>query len=199
MPKILSIIAPNGYQDKEYEDSKKALEKKGHKVITTSAKQTANGKLGGTTQVDILLNDVNPEDYDAVLFVGGPGCYEYQTNQKALSLAKDFFSANKITAAICAAPSILAKAGILEGRTITSHPCEKDYLSSLPLTYTGKSVQVDLPIITADGPDSAKKFGKAIAKALKYSPTPPSPSSKSPATKSASAKTGPATPRAALS
>lgn len=167
MSKILSIIASDGYQDVEYLDSKKALENKGHTVVTASTVNEAKGKLGGTVKVDILLKDVNPADYDAVMFIGGPGSYQYMDDKLAHSIAKAFFNAGKITAAICAAPSILANAGILASKTVTSHPCETDNIKSKGITHTGKSVEVDLPIITADGPGSAKKFGETIAKYLK--------------------------------
>lgn len=166
MSKILSIIASDGYQDVEYLDSKKALEDHGHTVITASTTNEAKGKLGGTVKVDILLKDVNPDDYNAVMFIGGPGSYQYMDDPLAHVIAKAFFAAGKITAAICAAPSILANAGILNGKTVTSHPCEADNIKTKGITHTGKSVEVDLPIITADGPDSAKKFGETIAKAL---------------------------------
>jgi protease I len=167
MAKILSIIAPQDYQEQEYADSKTALEKKGHEVITASSQPLATGKLGGQTKIDVLISDINPEEYDAIAFIGGPGCYQFFENKRLHEIAKNFYDSGKPTAAICAAPIILANAGLLQGKKATCWKGEGQNLQSKGAVYTGKSVQTDGNIITADGPSSAKKFGKVIAKALK--------------------------------
>ncbi len=167
MAKILSIIAPQDYQDKEYEDSKSALEKKGHTVITASSTKEAHGKFGGIVQADILIKDANPDDYDAIALIGGPGCYQFFQSPILHTLAKSFFEAGKPTGAICAAPMILAHAGLLRDKKATCWEGEGTNLQNLGAIYTGKSVQIDENLITAAGPASAKKFGKLISKALK--------------------------------
>ncbi len=166
MAKILSIISPEGYQDIEYNDSKVALESRGHTVITASTVQEAHGKYGGTVSVDVLLKDVDPADYDAILFVGGPGCHQYFDDPTAHSLAKSFLDGGKLTTAICAAPSILANAGLLEGVKSTCFQGQAENLKEKGAEYTGSPVEKDGLIITADGPDSATAFGQAIAEAL---------------------------------
>jgi protease I len=166
MAKILSIIAPNSYQDFEYNDSKQALESKDHIVITASTVNEAHGKYGGIKKVDILLSQVRPEDYDAILFVGGPGSHIYFDDPLAHKLATKFVNSKKITAAICAAPSILANADLLSGIEATCFPDQVANIKSKGAIYTGKSVQKDGLIITADGPESATEFGEKIAEAL---------------------------------
>jgi len=166
MAKILSVIAPNGYQDIEYNDSKQALESKGHIVITASTVNEAHGKFGGKKKADILLSEVKPKDYDAILFVGGPGSHDYFDDPLAHKLAKEFLNTKKLTTAICAAPSILANAGLLKGIEATCFPGQIANIKSKGAIYTGKSVQKDGLIITADGPDSATEFGEKIAEAL---------------------------------
>ena len=167
MAKILSVIAPEGFQDKEYGDSKTALEKAGHKVITASNTGTAHGKFGGEVDVDIMLSDARPEDYDAIIFIGGPGSFEYFDDPDALNLAQDFYNAGKLTTAICAAPAILANAGVLEDVKATCWEGESDTLIENGADYTGNPIEVDGLIITADGPMSATKFGETIADNLK--------------------------------
>ena len=166
MAKILSIIGSEGYQDKEHADSKDALEKAGHDVVTCSTSEEAHGKFGGIEKVDILLKDVNPIDYDAILFVGGGGCMEYFDDLVAHSLAKKFLSLGKLVTAICAAPSILANAGLLKGVTCTCFPSQAENLKVKGANYTGGHVEKDGQFITADGPDSATVFGEEIAKFL---------------------------------
>jgi protease I len=167
MAKILSIIAPEGFQDKEYGDSKAALEKAGHKVITASTTPVAYGKFGSKVKTDVILSDINPDDYDVIMFIGGPGCFEYFDDPTALKLARDFYNSGKLTTAICAAPSILANAGVLKGKKATCWEGESDTLISKGADYTGKDVEIDGKVITGDGPMSATKFGKTIAENLK--------------------------------
>ena len=165
--KILVVIAANGYQDTEYGTPKNILEKAGYEVVTTSTKEIAKGVVGGKTTVDILMDNVNPADYAAVVFIGGPGSHDYFDYEPALKLAKDFYNSGKLTTAICAAPSILANAGILQGKTVTAFPDEAGNIKSKGAAYTGKSVEQDGMIITGNGPSAAKAFGEKIVEALK--------------------------------
>ena len=167
MARILSIIAPTDFQDKEYGDSKAALEKAGHTVMTASTELIAHGKFGAHVNVDFYLYDVNPNEFDAVMFIGGPGCFEYFDDPTVLKLARDFYKSGKLTTAICAAPSILANAGILKGKKATCWEGESDTLIAKGAEYTGKDIEVDGSVITGDGPMSATKFGKTIAEKLK--------------------------------
>lgn len=166
MSKVLSVISSIDFQDKEYEDSKNAIESAGHEIITASSTNVANGKFGAQVEADVLLNDVNADDYDAVMFIGGPGSEEYFDDPTALNLAQDFFNASKLTTAICAAPAILANAGVLDGKNATCWAGVSEMLTDSGANYTGKDVEVDGLIITGDGPMSATKFGKAIANSL---------------------------------
>ena len=166
MAKILSIIAPEGYQDIEYDKSRAALEAKGHTIITASTVDEAHGAYGGTQKADVLLKDVNVDDYDVILFVGGLGCHGYFDDATAHRLAKAFYDSKKLTTAICAAPSILANAGLLDGVTATCFSSQADNLKSKGANYTGNPVEQDGLIITADGPGSATAFGEKIAEAL---------------------------------
>ncbi|MBU0577265.1 DJ-1/PfpI family protein [Patescibacteria group bacterium] len=167
MAKILSVIAHQDFQDKEYGDSKAALEAAGHKVVTASTTNTAHGKFGAEVEVDVMLADASSDDYDAIIFIGGPGSFEYFDDPTALNLAQDFYNAGKLTTAICAAPSILANAGLLEGVTVTGWSGGADNLKEKGANYTGGNVEVDGQIITGDGPMSATTFGEAIAENLK--------------------------------
>lgn len=161
------VIAPEGYQDIEYETPKKIFLAKGHEVITTSTKEIAQGSMGGLTKVDLLLNAVDFNDYDTVVFIGGPGSHVYFTDQKALKLAQEFYNSGKITAAICAAPSILANAGILSGKIATCFEGQSQNLLKNGAKYSGKPIEQDKTIITANGPASAQLFGQKIVEALK--------------------------------
>lgn len=165
--KVVMIIAFEGFRDEEYAEPKKVLEKAGIEVTTASSKVgIARGKLGMSTKVDISLKEVNVPDYDAIIFIGGPGCYNYFNDPLAQGIAKEAVKEMKILAAICAAPSILANAGLLKGVKATCYPGEASNLKNKGAHYSPSGLEVDGKIITADGPAHAKQFGEAIVKAL---------------------------------
>lgn len=166
MFKILIFIAENGFQNKEYGDTKAVLEKHGHETKTISTSYSAKDKLGSTVKVDLLLNETSEKGYDAIAFIGGPGSYDYFHNQKCHELAQDFFIANKIVAAICAAPSIIANAGILKNKKATCFSSEIENLKNQGGVYTANHNEIDGKIITADGPMAAEQFGEDINQVL---------------------------------
>ncbi len=169
MPKkILMVIAKDGFRDEEYFEPKKVFEENNLEVITASSeKGKCKGKLGGEADADISLQEAESKDYDAIVFVGGPGAEEYFQNDQALKLAREFARTTKITAAICIAPVILANAGILAGKKATVHESGAEQITSQGAEYTKKDVQTDSNIITASGPAAAKSFGQTIVSCLK--------------------------------
>ena len=167
MAKILMIVAPEGFRDEECFEPKKVFEQNEAEVaIASKGVKEAKGKLGKSIKVDLDISEVEVADYDAVVFVGGPGAAEYFDDANALDIAKDAFEQGKVVAAICIAPSILANAGILAGKSATSYPSEKENLKAKGSVYTGEPVTVDGRIVTANGPAAAKDFGKMVLDAL---------------------------------
>jgi len=167
MAKALMVIAFQRFRDEEYAVPKKVLESANIQVTTASTQiGTATGKLGMKAKTDITLKDVKVPDYDAIIFVGGPGSYDYFDDPAAQGIAKEAVTQNKVLGAICASVSILANAGLLKGKTATCFSGEGPNLKSKGANYTGKGLEVDGKIITADGPAHAKQFGEAIVKAL---------------------------------
>lgn len=170
--KIAMIIAFKNFRDEEYFVPKEILEKAGAKINTASNKMgTAVGSDGGEVDIDLLVSEINPADFDAVIFVGGPGCLESLDNEDSYKLAEKTISQNKILASICISPTILAKAGVLKGKqaTVWSNPLDKSPIKTLKenkAVYQDKSVVIDGKIITANGPAAAREFGEKIIKGL---------------------------------
>lgn len=169
--KALFVIAPKNFRDEELFDTKSVLESKGiQTTIASTSKASARGMLGGTASPQLLISEVNSRDYAAIVFVGGTGVEEYALYEKSdvLALAKKFASGGKIIAAICIAPRILARAGLLEGKKATGFQDAETVrlLKEGGAQYTGKSVEQDGKIITATGPSAARVFGEKIVAAL---------------------------------
>jgi protease I len=169
--KALLIIAPNDFEDIEFLHTKEELEKAKVRIIVASTKkEIATGMQGTRVKVDIALDEVNVTEFDAIIFIGGLGACPYYTDDKALSLATEAFRYGKIVCAICVAPLILSKAGVLKGRHATVYDLKIKELTQLlteeGAVYTEKQVVVDGNIITANGPASAREFGRTIAREL---------------------------------
>ena len=170
---IVMIIAFRNFRDAEYFVPKEILEEAGAEVKTVSnQKGIAIGADGGEVEVDLLINELNPAEFDGVVFIGGPGAIQYLDNENSYKVAQETVSQNKILASICVSPVILAKAGVLSGKraTVWSSPLDKSpvrILEKNEAIYQEKSVVVDGKIVTANGPAAAEEFAKAIITALK--------------------------------
>ena len=166
--KVAMIIAFRDFKDEEYFVPKEILEKAGVEVKTVSNEiGQAIGVGGGDTHVDLLLENLNPADVDAVVFVGGPGAIKDMDNENSYALTRATIAQGKVLAAICISPVILAKAGVLKGKKATVWSSALDIspvkiLKENGAVYEAKSVVKDGKIITANGPTAAEEFGQVI-------------------------------------
>ncbi len=164
---VLMIIAERNFRDEELLEPKGILEKEGAKVtVASTSLNVATGMLGARVTPGILLKKVKVDDYDAIIFVGGGGASQYWNDSLAHQIAQEAVNKGKILCAICIAPVTLANAGVLSEKKVTVWASEKEKIEAKGAIYTGKAVQVDGKIITANGPQSAKKFAREIVKAL---------------------------------
>jgi len=165
--KALFIIAPKNFREEELFEPKKIFEKAGIKtVIASRTVGTIMGIGGETAKASIALEDVDIKNYDAIVFIGGPGASAYFDDAKARQIAKQAVEKGKILGAICIAPSILANAGLLKEKKATAFSDQAENLHEKGAKYICKDIVVDGKIITSNGPDAAKQFGKAIVKAV---------------------------------
>lgn len=167
--KVLMLIAPSNFRDEEFAEPYKVLTSSGAEVTVASVSTApARGVLGKTVTPNINVSSAKGSDYDAVVFIGGPGVEEYElfNNGNFLRIAREANNSGKVLSAICVAPKILASAGLLQGKKATVFSSGAVYLKSKGANYTGQDLVQDGKIITASGPQAATKFGNAIAKAI---------------------------------
>ena len=164
---VLFVLANHEFRDEEFNEPKRILIDAG---ITCKVAALVSGECVGVAgtlaTTDFELGEVNPEEFSAIVFVGGTGVEGYLKDELVHSVAKVFYKMDKLVCAICWAPSILANAGLLNGKKATVWSGAKADLDAGGATYTGEAVTSDGNIITADGPDSAEIFGQEIAKRL---------------------------------
>jgi len=165
--KALFIIAAKDFQEQEFSRPFSELSQSGVEItVASTVSGEAVGTDGAKARVDIQLADARVDDFDAIVFIGGPGASQYVDDPLAYSLAQEAMKKKKLVAAICMGPLILAKAGILKGKKATVFPTLAEQLKQEGVKYSAKPVERDGRIITADGPDSAVAFGQEIIKAL---------------------------------
>ena len=108
---------------------------------------------------DSTLEQALTEDYDLVVLPGGqPGTNNLMADQRIITLLQDMQRQDKYIAAICAAPMVLGKAGVLEGKSATSYPGCLDSMGLPGVNYLEEAVVVDGKIITSRGPGTAMDF-----------------------------------------
>jgi protease I len=157
------VVAPLDFRDVEYFTPKKIFENAGFTVTTASIQSgVARGAEGGEAKIDLTVSQADPENFVAVVFVGGPGMQIISGDESLQALAIKFFKTDKLTAAICVAPAILAEAGLLTGIEATSHPDVKQILADNGAKFLDQPVVGGAKIITADGPEASAEFGRQI-------------------------------------
>ena len=166
LPKVLFIIAQEGFRDEELLRPKRILENAGIDVeVASITTDLARGVLGAEVVPDLSTKDANADDYEYIIVVGGPGSPTLLDYLEVL----DLVSNAKNTAAICLGPMVLAKAGVLEGKRATVFKSD-DSLAALEeggAEFVDQSIVVDGSLVTANGPEAADQFGQKLVEMIK--------------------------------
>ncbi|MGN6710477.1 DJ-1/PfpI family protein [Anaerocolumna jejuensis] len=167
---VLMVVAPKDFEDVEFYIPKTLLEINGANITVASTTSKALGLNGSTCTTDIMISNAKAKDYDAIVIVGGTGVIGSLWDDKDLrNLLKDANKEKKIIAAICAAPPILARAGILKGKKATMFPWSDGIkeLTSNGVKYVDKEVVVSGNIVTGRNPDASVAFGLKLCEELR--------------------------------
>lgn len=166
--RCLIILPAKDFNDQEYQDVRETLDSAGAIVkVATSATEESIGISSTHVFPDISFENVNVEEFDCLIFISGPGVFEYYNNNIVLDLVRRFYQKGKLLAAISRSVEILARAGVLAERRVTIWPDAKGALLSRKISYTGEDLTIDQNVITASGVAYGHKFGQAIANYLK--------------------------------
>jgi len=114
---------------------------------------------------DVTLDEALQHEYDMVVLPGGmPGAANLKDDARMIALLKKMAAAGQYTAAICAAPMVLAEAGLLDGKQATSYP---GFLDAIPgVTLSTAAVVQDGNVLTSRGPGTAMDFALALIEVL---------------------------------
>jgi protease I len=170
MSKILMIVAQNGFRDEELLVPKEMFERAGHTVrIASITRAKAHGSKGALVQPDMAMYEANPDFFECVVVVGGPGSPQLAEVGEVQTFVREAAKKGKIVSAICLGPLALATSGVLHGKNATVFP-DRKAISALRVggaVYLKEPVVVDERIVTADGPENAGPFAQAIINMLK--------------------------------
>lgn len=113
------------------------------------------------------IGEVLDDDFDMIVLPGGlPGSDNLNADARVHRLLQRLTAEEKITAAICAAPKVLASAGLLDGRTATSYPGVIDAMDLPETDLSEDAVVIDGKVITSRGPGTAMEFALSLIEQL---------------------------------
>lgn len=165
MAKKAAVVIFDGFEELEAAAPADLMRRAGIEVevLTLTDSLAVRGRNSIEISADARLCDRADAEYDAVAISGGPGTRRAMESAELIKFARRHFESGAITAAICAAPLILKKAGILAGRPCAAHPsaaCELENVRG------DAPVVRDANVITSRGAGTAVEFGLALVEAL---------------------------------
>ena len=123
------------------------------------------GSRGVTLMPDRTIDDVLHDDFDMIVLPGGqPGTNNLKADVRVLKLAQRMAQQGKYVTAICAAPAVLATAGLLDGKQATSYPGTLDHFQNVKQQHA--AIVEDEKFITSRGPGTAMDFALTLAERL---------------------------------
>jgi protease I len=166
--KKVAILAADMFERVELEEPRKALEDAGAETEIVSIH---DGEIQGfdhfdpanTVKVDKTVEEVSPDDYDALLIPGGVGNPDQlRGDENAVAFVRGFHEAGKPMAVICHGPWMLVESGVVRGRRVTSWPTLETDIRNAGGEWVDEKVVVDENIVTSRKPDDLPAFNEKM-------------------------------------
>lgn len=170
--KKVAMLMTNGFEQSEFEKPYDALINAGATVDIVSLKKEKikgwnNKNWGDEVEVDRTVEEVDAEEYDALVLPGGVmNPDQLRLNIHAVNFIANFLELNKPVAAICHAPWTLIETGMIDGRKMTSYPSLKTDLVNAGVNWVDEEVVVDNRLVTSRKPDDLPAFCKKMIKEI---------------------------------
>lgn len=138
-----------------------------HVVVAGLVEGAVIASRGVKLLPDVALDSILTHTFDMVVLPGGgPGTKQFAADSRVIELLRRMDREQKYVCAICAAPTVLAQAGLLDGKRATSYPGMLEAMHLPNVVCTGSAVEIDGRIITSRGPGTAIDFALALIEAL---------------------------------
>jgi protease I len=166
--KRVAILAENLYQEMELWVPYYRLKEEGAevKVVGAGGAKSFASKHGYPVSVDVQAEAVSAVEFDAVVVPGGYAPDMMRRHEAMVRLVREAAQHGKVVAAICHAGWMLASAGVIKGRKVTSFFSIKDDMVNAGGQWVDQEVVVDGTLITSRKPDDLPAFCREIVKAL---------------------------------
>ena len=166
--KRVAILAENLYQEMELWVPYYRLKEEGAevKVVGAAGAKSCASKHGYPVTVDLQADAVSAVEFDAVIVPGGYAPDMMRRHDAMVRLVREAAQHGKVVAAICHAGWMLASAGVIKGRKVTSFFSIKDDMVNAGGEWVDQEVVVDGNLITSRKPDDLPAFCREIVKAL---------------------------------
>lgn len=160
---LLVILPKLNFNEDEFLSVKRVFEQACFRLfISSDAQSLCTGQNGLRVSPDMAFLNINHNNFAAAVIIGGNGIKTYWDSSLLHSKLQSFNDAGKPIGAICSAPVLLAKAGILNNREATCYPEDKDELVISNVIYKDMPVVEWDNIITANGPAAAVDFANGL-------------------------------------
>lgn len=170
MGKKIATLITDLFEDVEYTEPAKAYKEAGHTVTTIEkeAGKTIKGKQGeATVTIDKGIDEVNPDDFDALFLPGGFSPDQLRADERFVSFTKAFMDQKKPVFSICHGPQLLITAKALEGRQATGYKSIKVDMEYAGADYKDQEVVVcSNQLVTSRNPDDIPAFIRESLKLL---------------------------------
>ncbi|SET47672.1 protease I [Salinibacillus kushneri] len=170
MGKKVAVVLTNLFEDVEYTEPAKALKEAGHEltVIEKEKGTTVTGKQGeAKVEVDASIDEVKPEDFDALLIPGGFSPDLLRADNRFVVFSKHFMDEKKPVFAICHGPQLLITAKALDGRKATGFKSIQVDLENAGVNFVDEEVVVCCnQLVTSRQPDDIPAFNRESLKVL---------------------------------
>ena len=161
----VAFIVDEMFEDSEFRVPYDRVRDAGHEpvVIGLEAGKKVEGKKGGETiSTDVGIDEVSPEQFEALVIPGGYSPDKIRGHPKMVGFTRTIYESGKPVAAICHAGWMLAEADIVRSKTVTSWPSIKTDLANAGANWVDQEVVEDGNLITSRKPDDLEAFSKAL-------------------------------------
>src|SRR6184192_1928854 len=167
--RIACLLGP-GFEDSEFRIPYDALKNAGYQVdiISPKAGMELKGYKGKETiKSEKGIDEVRPEDYQALLIPGGHSPDQLRKDKKIVEFVKKFDALRRPLAAVCHGPQLLLSARLVRGRTLTAWQTVQVDLELAGANVKDEPVVIDQNWITSRKPDDLEQFSEAFVQALR--------------------------------
>jgi len=162
------FLSTDDFEDLELIYPLHRLREEGHEVYVASFKRgKITGKHGYSVNVDLAFEEVDPDEFDALVLPGGKAPERVRLNGDAVRITKKMFEDGKPVASICHGPQILISAGVLKGRKGTSTITIRDDVVNAGAEWTDSEVVVDGNWVSSRHPGDLYAWMREFVKLLR--------------------------------